>query len=163
MLQRIAIFLVVCMLFSSCSSIKHKRLKDNGMIDRIDYRFDDSSLPPKYHRSYTISVTSNKASIVIDVYDDIIVDTSFVINTTQFKTLINEAKQLERPKSKIATNTDGASYKNIYLYYKNETIYNLSWDKAKKMQTQTNEFVEHIQELIPNLKQLLDSPYVEEK
>ncbi|MCB9032388.1 MAG: hypothetical protein H6553_00965 [Chitinophagales bacterium] len=137
-------------------------MKNNGQIDKVEYRYDDSSIPPEYHRSYIISVTSNKAQIVIDVYGDIILDTNFVIDTNQFTTLVTAAKQLERAKSRIRKNVDGASYKGIRLYYQDEVIYNLYWDKAKKMEPYTTQFAEQIQALIPNLKELLDTPYIEE-
>jgi len=39
---------------------------------QIEYRFNDSSVPPEYHRSYTVSARSGQASIVVDSYGDIV-------------------------------------------------------------------------------------------
>ena len=37
-------------------------------IDRITYHFGDASVPPEYHRSYTITVAPDKIDMVVDSY-----------------------------------------------------------------------------------------------
>jgi hypothetical protein len=41
-------------------------------ISKLIYHFQDSSVPPKYHRSYTIEITDKSSSCVIDSYGEII-------------------------------------------------------------------------------------------
>jgi len=45
-------------------------------ISKIVYSFKDASVPPQYHRSYTISVTGSQAHIVVDSYGDILAETT---------------------------------------------------------------------------------------
>lgn len=54
---------------ASKASIPKDELSD---ASKIVYRFKDRPVPPKYHRSYTIEVTKDSSSCVIDSYGDII-------------------------------------------------------------------------------------------
>jgi len=36
----------------------------NATIQEITYRFGDASVPPEYHRSYTVTVTTDKVEIL---------------------------------------------------------------------------------------------------
>jgi hypothetical protein len=40
----------------------------------VVYAFRDSSVPPQYHRSVTLTVTADDARIVIDSYGDVLAD-----------------------------------------------------------------------------------------
>jgi len=40
----------------------------------VTYRFQDSSVPPRYHRSYTLTFDRKQAHIVVDSYGDILAD-----------------------------------------------------------------------------------------
>ncbi|MHC4696623.1 MAG: hypothetical protein ACYTFA_07780 [Planctomycetota bacterium] len=54
------------------------------VISEITYSFRDASIPPEYHRSYTITVTADMARVVIDSYGDILADEEYVITDEQF-------------------------------------------------------------------------------
>ena len=40
--------------------------------NKVEYRYGDSSLPPDYHRSYTITITEDKKTISIDSYGKVL-------------------------------------------------------------------------------------------
>ncbi len=40
----------------------------------VSYRYNDSSVPPPYHRSVELTVTQDEARIVIDSYGDVLAD-----------------------------------------------------------------------------------------
>ena len=40
----------------------------------IAYDFQDSSVPPQYHRSYVLTVTATESQIVVDSYGDVLAD-----------------------------------------------------------------------------------------
>ncbi len=40
----------------------------------VTYSFHDSSVPPPYHRSYTLTVTQEESRIVVDSYGDVLAD-----------------------------------------------------------------------------------------
>jgi len=66
------ILLSVSLILFGCvskASIPKDELSD---ASKIVYHFKDSSVPPEYHRSYTIEVTKDSSSCVVDSYGDII-------------------------------------------------------------------------------------------
>jgi hypothetical protein len=40
----------------------------------IEYRYDDASIPPEFHRSYDLSITNKEVHFVVDIYGDIVRD-----------------------------------------------------------------------------------------
>ena len=67
-----AILLSISLMLFGCASkasIPRDELPD---ASAIIYHFKDSSVPPEYHRSYTIEVTKDSSSCVVDSYGDII-------------------------------------------------------------------------------------------
>lgn len=59
-----------------------------SQIDKLSYHFQDSSVPPQYHRSVTIVVTPAEVTKVVDSYGDIISEQANAITAAQFKTLL---------------------------------------------------------------------------
>lgn len=49
------------------------------------FEFTDASVPPPYHRSYTIKVTSNEVSLEIYDYSSTLLSEVYSIDETQFK------------------------------------------------------------------------------
>lgn len=43
-------------------------------ITRVELRFHDSSVPPPYHRSYTLAVSASEVRKVTDSYGDVVSD-----------------------------------------------------------------------------------------
>jgi len=57
-------------------------------IATITYRYGDSSVPPKYHRSYEVRATANQIRLVVDSYGDVLTDTIYSIKTKDFSILV---------------------------------------------------------------------------
>lgn len=64
------------MAVSSCSTTGDDSAVELGSGTVISYQFLDSSVPPRYHRSYELRVTSSESRIVVDSYGDILADQS---------------------------------------------------------------------------------------
>jgi len=62
-------------------------------VKEIVYRFIDGSVPPEYHRSYTIKVTANRAHIVVDSYGEILANKAYEILNNQFNDILNSFQQ----------------------------------------------------------------------
>lgn len=83
--MRLAIVgLLLCSL-SSCDSSLELNLSE---VDEIIYSFDDASVPPEYHRSYTITIKENSGTIVVDSYGDILAEDEFKLMDGEFAKLI---------------------------------------------------------------------------
>ena len=77
--------LLLLPLFLGCAShtappVEPEPMEDpaptDGAITRLEYRFIDASVPPQYHRSFTISVTRSEVRRVTDSYGEILSDTA---------------------------------------------------------------------------------------
>jgi hypothetical protein len=58
-------------------------------INKIIYRFEDASVPPQYHRSYTITLSPQKLHIIIDSYGSVLAEKEYLIKSTQFMDIVN--------------------------------------------------------------------------
>jgi hypothetical protein len=94
-MQFISLLAVVYMLtFFSCkgddnSNFDGEKLPTKINIKKITYRFEDSSVPPEYHRSYTITLTPERVNIVVDSYGDFIAQKEYKIRKKQFINIVN--------------------------------------------------------------------------
>lgn len=57
-------------------------------IHTIVYRFGDSSVPPPYHRSYTITVTPTHVHTVVDSYGDTVAEGESSMSEAGFARLL---------------------------------------------------------------------------
>ena len=64
-----------------------------GFIKEITYRFQDASIPPEYHRSYTITIDKDRLKITVDRYGDILAEKEYRIEKNQFEGLIASLKE----------------------------------------------------------------------
>lgn len=81
----IAPVLLLCVLIA-CKN--HKNMENpKNEISRIEYRFNDSSVPPPYHRSYDIIVVPDTIYLKVDSYGEILTDTNFVLAASDFMAL----------------------------------------------------------------------------
>ena len=42
----------------------------------VEYRYGDASVPPQYHRSYTLTITRTEVHAVVDSYGDVLAETT---------------------------------------------------------------------------------------
>ncbi len=144
-------------LFSMACNNKIMDKMDTQKIDRIEYRFTDSSTPPRYHRSYNIVVSTEKIDFSVDVYGTVLVDTTFSFNKEKFNILKEKISLLEELGEKISKGATGTKGRDISLHEGSEKIYQLYWDSLNKVSDGTNEFVKSIKDLIPDLGGFLNT------
>lgn len=82
--------LVLLLLIYSCANMENL---DYSNADTIIYRFGDSSVPPPYHRSYTITASPDLIEVVVDSYGEIIVRDSAMMDSDKFNALIEILKK----------------------------------------------------------------------
>lgn len=56
-------------------------------VTRIEYRFRDASVPPEYHRSYTISISVSSITITVDCYGEELLKRQYQNNISEFLSL----------------------------------------------------------------------------
>lgn len=54
----------------------------------VEYRYHDSSVPPEYHRSYTLTVGGGEAHLVVDSYGDLLHDETEAVDGAEWDDLL---------------------------------------------------------------------------
>lgn len=95
-------------------------------VTRIEYRYGDSSLPPEYHRSYTIAITDSEKSIVIDSYGKVVLTKKYPNTPAEFQAFRAELSQkgIKKHKEKKSDPCDGGTSETIRMYNADEMFFN---------------------------------------
>ena len=151
-------------LLGSCSNSKDM---DYTKIAKVVYHYEDSSTPPRYHRSYTITITADNIHTEVDVYGDILATNDAKFSKDKFDSLLKDIKEVNI-KKKAKKEDDGCtggtgdqlelydkqgqSLLDVYRYYcGGEEFGNLSGEIAKVKQI--------IISLEPQLQEMIDQEY----
>lgn len=89
------------------------------------YKFHDSSVPPEYHRSFTITVTHNTIEKMVDSYGDTISYEKKEIESEKFsalKKIVTEA-EISNCTTSGKDNCTGGTGISIYFYSDNERVF----------------------------------------
>ncbi len=96
------ILILLCMLIASIIHSQHSN-------DSFTFRFTDSSVPPPYHRSYTIQVDDSQVQFSIDSYGDVLLNETYKIDSTQYHDFVQKI-QACKLKDKLADkDTEGCT------------------------------------------------------
>jgi hypothetical protein len=83
------------------------------------YDFEDASVPPAYHRSYTIKVTPAMAYLTINSYDNVLAKDSVSISPDSYKKFAADIKALNIQNTKDPNDDEGCTggtTDNLELY-----------------------------------------------
>jgi len=64
-------------------------------IPKLIYRFIDSSVPPAYHRSYTITVKPQSVEFTVDCYGDILAEYKLNLCEKVFQDFLTQLRRIE--------------------------------------------------------------------
>lgn len=65
--------------FSACIITKNKMEKQLEHLETLTYAFGDASVPPPYHRSYTIVVNKDSLVLTVDSYGDTLAEKTYTM------------------------------------------------------------------------------------
>ena len=93
--------------------------------DRIEYYFNDSSLPPEYHRSYSLVVTPDSAKIKVTSYSDQLLDKTYKIDSKQFGKVVEELRGLgiKKQRARDANPCSGGTTEVFKLYSGTKSLF----------------------------------------
>jgi hypothetical protein len=161
----ISLFLAIYILFTvSDANSNHdgKETMTNTTITEIVYHFGDASVPPMYHRSFTLTVTTGKITVVVDSYGEILADESYDISATQFDDI---KKSLRIHKISNCTLVDdegctgGTSESISYSSAGDELfsgwVYHCGGKDSGNLCGDIEGFAADVKRLVPDLEQLL--------
>jgi len=135
---------------------------DAAAVDRIVYHFQDASVPPPYHRSYTIDVTQKSVRIVVDSYGDVLADEVFHVDSLQFDRLkqILRKSGLHKCQLDAETGCTGGTGERINLYAGEKelfagNVYHCGGQKSGNLCGDLASLADAVKALIPEIESLL--------
>ena len=130
---------------------------DATAVNTIVYQFTDSSVPPKYLRSYNIEVTTNSIHFKVDSYGDLLAEESIELAPNVFNDLIQiiNADQLVSSKTKAQPGCTGGKTERLMITSSNELVYAGEFDHCGGLEIpekagDVEKVVQTIKGLIPN-------------
>jgi hypothetical protein len=135
----------------------------NKTVTKIVYHFKDASVPPQYHRSYTITVTRDQAHIVVDSYGDIVADATTDIPEQIMDDLVKfiEIYQIEKKNRKRDTmKCTGGTSKSLTVYSDDNilldgTVYQCGGRMESSISGDIDSFTKKLEGLVPDFINLL--------
>jgi len=90
-------------------------------VQKFIYQFLDSSVPPQYHRSYSITVNSNNVQFVVDSYGEILLNETYTINQTQFNDFVKQISSCKLRIKKLKGDGDcnGGTAETFVFFFSN--------------------------------------------
>jgi len=166
--QYLVLFLLICLLIIySCrgndnANADQERLNTTNTINKIIYRFEDASVPPEYHRSYTITLMPEKLFIVVDSYGTMIAEKEFRIEKKQYDDIVSSLLKNNIRKQSLTAHdgcTGGTAETVSYWDEKEEifsaSLYHCGGIDSGNLGGNVKQFADDIKKLIPSLSDLL--------
>ena len=148
----------------TCAQLQHANPSFQNGITKLVYLYDDASVPPEYHRSYSITIESSQINVVVDSYGDILKDTVFPFDAKQFEKLAEVYQEAKLHYCETVKESDGCTGGNgeqIHSYSKESKLFSASVyhcggiDYGNLCGNYESVKVK-VHELVPNLKDLLE-------
>ncbi|WP_299459774.1 hypothetical protein [uncultured Microscilla sp.] len=127
-------------------------------FDKLVLRYQDSSVPPKYHRSYTITVSPEQSIVVVDVYGKSLANKTYQLKASTFGKIKALSEEIQAPDNHNEQANGGVS-QALQLMNGERVVYHLLWDNNKKLKPATSDLVKAVKILVPDLDRLLKTPY----
>jgi len=128
---------------------------EKSEMDQIIYRFSDSSTPPRYHRSYTISITPKEVKCTVNSYGTELANETYPFDENRFKALVDQTSMLGGPINKVARGATGTKGYGFSLMKGGKEFYKTYWDSMQDVSKGKRAFIELVKAQIPNLSDLL--------
>ncbi len=132
--------------------------------DTLIYNFVDATVPPQYHRSYSIRVTAGQVYYAVDSYGEIILQDSLVLTKPAYDSFVTAINDLHIKKGKEVINEDcnGGTTDQLNLYAGSSKevkgyIYNCGGKKYGDLEGDVNAAAELFERLIPDLNTRIEA------
>lgn len=165
------LWLVLCVLtIKGCDSNETYKKELNGEssangIKKITCRYKNASIPPEYHRNYTIQVNANKVHIVIDSYGAVLVERTYDISEKWFNDLLESLKKNKIRhciRMRVESGCTGGTTEKISLFNVSNQlftgqVYHCSGKDYVNLCEDIEAFADEVKSLVPDIESLLDS------
>jgi hypothetical protein len=125
----------------------------------IEYIFQDSSVPPEYHRSYVMTITKGNVRIVVDSYGDLINEADRPLPDQVWGELLDGADRLADFRSGVDEACDGGTASGVRIEDGGETVVDVeSASCGGEGSEELEQYIEPVIESVDDFEALLDRP-----
>lgn len=131
---------------ASCQPLPQRSEESGTLPDdaQIEYRFNDASIPPEYHRSYTLLVDRNQATITVDSYGDLLFEETVPVSDAAWQALVDGYPTISGLTSPPEGTCTGDTSSAVEITASGQPILDLSassCDRAAEVAGQLNEWI----------------------
>jgi hypothetical protein len=145
------------LLFCFLCACKNTQEAPQSDLNTIEFKHQGAALAPQYHRSYSISISAQQATLAIKDYSKTLKTDVVNMNATQWQQLSAIAQKFSKDLRQVAQGATGTSVNSIVINAQNKAPVQLIFDS---MQTPTGDLKalhESILALFPTLEQQLQA------
>ena len=160
-MKKSLILLILIGVFSSACSLYKKAAHEDQKVTRITYRFIDSSVPPQYHRSYSIEVYPTSIKLIVDSYGDVLLEKIYSSNPEIFNSAMAafDSAKIRKGEEKDSPGCTGGKSEKVILHNESETsfsayVYHCMGDWGD-LRGNIEKFSKEIKVLIPDLVSII--------
>ncbi|WMX14024.1 MULTISPECIES: hypothetical protein [unclassified Aureispira] len=154
--------------FGACKGILSKRKMEEQLknLERFTYEFTDSSVPPPFHRSYTIDANKDSIRLTVDSYGDTLAQKEYPMPENGFERIgvaLLKHKINRRLKEKQSKGCTGGTTESISWSAKNEAnafdafVYHCGSKDYGTLVGDVDSFLVDIQFLTPDLEEVIQT------
>ncbi len=132
-------------------------------IREITYCFGDASVPPQYHRSYTITITPRTVHIVVDSYGETLAEQEHGITEEKFQQVVLALDQNGIQQAALGEDEGCTGGTSETISYRDEdrelfsgTVYHCGGRDTGNLGGDVKGFADVVRRLVPNLEDLLE-------
>lgn len=151
------ISIAVLALLWGCSPKPNGKSMLSKDISELRYDFSDSSVPPPYHRSYTIWVNAREARVEVSDYDTVLAQSTVSISPEQWTSLQEQAGKISGNKRKYAEGAAGQKGHLVEVISDAEKLASYGWDSLTedKADADARSLRQQIKACIPKLAEII--------
>ncbi len=162
-MKLLTLFLSIAILTTSCTEQTSEEKVKEQKINFLVFQFHDASVPPEYHRSFTLTFETDKAHLLVDSYGDIITDTQLNLNKETIQkifSLVDKHQIKNKEKKNVDEGCTGGTGVSIKYGFEKEVfcngyVYFCGGTTDGDLQGDLKAFEKEILEMIPEFNYYL--------
>jgi hypothetical protein len=137
-MKHFIILFIFPLLLSSCNSKENKdeaKEKENSSkitkFSGAEYAFKDSSVEPRYHRSYSIIVDGSKIKFEISSYDDVLLENTYELKPEQAELINKVIPNLTGIENLKQNNESGSTSEKLVILSGKDVVAEAFWNEGE--------------------------------